>query len=104
MQDVPIGRRVDDLLAALWSVRGTDLLLTAGMPPQLRVHGELRDVPGQPVLTGDDTEALLGELLAPQAAAAWAASHEYDFSFSWRQNARVRGNAFTQRGLTALAL
>ena len=31
-------------------------------------------------------------------------SHEYDFSFSWRDNARIRGNAFSQRGPTAVAL
>ena len=92
------------LLEELWNAGGTDLLLTAGMPPQLRVHGELRAVPGQAVLTGEDTDALLAELLAAEQATAWAATHEYDFSFSWRDNARIRGNAFTQRGLTALAL
>jgi twitching motility protein PilT len=104
MQNDPIGSRIDGLLHSLWTARGTDLLLTAGMPPQIRVHGELRAAPGQAVLTGDDTDSLLAELLAPEPAAAWAATHEYDFSFSWRDNARVRGNAFTQRGLTALAL
>jgi twitching motility protein PilT len=104
MQHDSIGGRIDDLLDALWTARGTDLLLTAGMPPQIRVHGELCAVPGQAALTGDDTDALLAELLAPEPAAAWAQAREYDFSFSWRGDARVRGNAFTQRGLTALAL
>ncbi|HEY3464760.1 MAG TPA: type IV pili twitching motility protein PilT, partial [Amycolatopsis sp.] len=57
------GSRVDGLLDALWQARGTDLLLTAGLPPQLRVHGDLSAVPGHPALTGDDTDALLAELL-----------------------------------------
>jgi twitching motility protein PilT len=56
------------------------------------------------VLTGDDTDALLAELLTPEQATVWEANHEYDFSFGWRDNARVRGNAFSQRGTTALAL
>jgi len=104
MQAHLIGRRVDSLLEALWSVGGTDLLLTAGLPPQIRVNGHLSAVPGAPVLTGDDTENYLIDLLTPEQAAERAARHEYDFSFSWYETARVRGNVFTQRGLTALAL
>ncbi|GAB2822006.1 type IV pilus twitching motility protein PilT [Lentzea nigeriaca] len=95
---------VDALLDVLSAAGGTDLLLTAGMPPQIRVQGLLRPVEGQRALTGDDTEAMLGELLTPEQSAAWAARHEYDFSFGWRGRARIRGNAFSQRGHTALAL
>lgn len=98
------GSRVDGLLDALWQARGTDLLLTAGLPPQLRVHGDLSAVPGHPALTGDDTDALLAELLTDDQARSWRAAHEFDFSFSWRDHARVRGNAFTQRGDTVVAL
>jgi twitching motility protein PilT len=73
------------------------------MPAQIRVHGELRPFDANP-LTGDDTDSLLAELLTDAQAEAWDAHHEYDFSFSWRDQARVRGNAFTQRGFTAIAL
>ncbi|MGN6781173.1 MAG: type IV pilus twitching motility protein PilT, partial [Marmoricola sp.] len=99
-----IGDRVDRLLAALWDVRGTDLLLTVGMPPMLRVDGALQPVAGEPALTTEDTDALLGEVLTLEQRAAWQTRHEYDFSFSWREQARIRGNAFTQRGMTAVAL
>jgi twitching motility protein PilT len=98
------GGRVDGLLAALWRAQGTDLLLTVGMPPQIRVHGELAAVPGQPALKPEDTDALLGELLDDEQKAAWKTAHEYDFAFTWRTDARVRGNAFTQRGYTTVAL
>src|SRR5947207_2430946 len=96
--------RIDELLDALWQARGTDLLLTAGIPPQIRVHGDLHALQGHPVLTGADTEALLAELLSPEQATAWRATNEFDFAFAWRDRARVRGNAFRQRGQTALAL
>jgi twitching motility protein PilT len=99
-----IGGRIDALLGVLWSAGGTDLLLTAGMPPQIRLHGDLNAVPEHPVLTREDTAGLLAELLTAEQAATWQATHEYDFSFSWRDDARVRGNAFTQRGETAVAL
>jgi len=99
-----IGSQIDGLLASLWQVGGTDLLLTVGMPPMLRVDGSLVPAPGTAALTADDTEALLAEVLTPAQLGAWDASQEYDFSFSWRDDARIRGNAFTQRGLTAVAL
>jgi twitching motility protein PilT len=98
------GGRVDGLLAELWQAGGTDLLLTVGMPPQIRVHGELTDVPGRPALTGQDTDALLAELLDADQHETWKTVQEYDFAFSWRTDARVRGNAFTQRGSTTVAL
>ncbi|MFC0548800.1 type IV pilus twitching motility protein PilT [Kutzneria chonburiensis] len=98
------GGRVDGLLAELWQAGGTDLLLTAGMPPQLRVHGQLTGVPGWPPLTGEHTDELLAELLDADQHDAWKTVQEYDFAFSWRTDARVRGNAFTQRGSTTIAL
>ena len=99
-----IGDRVDQLLLALWDARGTDLLLTVGLPPMIRVDGTLRPLPALSQLTADDTDALLAEVLTPEQQGVWESSHEYDFSFSWREHARIRGNAFTQRGLTAVAL
>jgi twitching motility protein PilT len=99
-----IGDRVDLLLNCLWEAKGTDLILTAGLPPMIRVDGTLAPVPGQSVLDGDDTDSLLAEVLTTEQADLWDTQHEYDFSFSWREHARIRGNAFTQRGLTAVAL
>src|SRR4051794_16156450 len=99
-----IGSRIDELLAALWQAGGTDLLLSVGLPPMLRVDGSLTPAPGTTALTLDDTDTLLSEVLTPKQAQAWEGSHEFDFSFSWREEARIRGNAFTQRGLTAVAL
>src|SRR4051794_3253146 len=99
-----IGSRVDGLLALLWEAGGTDLLLSVGLPPMIRVDGTLNPAADTAALTAEDTDALLAEVLTPDQARAWAESHEYDFSFSWRDDARIRGNAFTQRGLTAVAL
>ena len=99
-----IGDRVDRLLDALWGAQGTDLMLTAGLPPMIRVDGTLVPVAGESALTADDTDALLAEVLTPGQQDAWATEREFDFSFSWREHARIRGNAFTQRGLTAVAL
>ncbi len=98
-----LGSRIDHLLAMLWDHQGTDLILTVGMPPQLRLEGSLVSFDG-PVLTAEDTESLLEETLSPEQRAARDGLDEYDFAFTWRDQARIRGNAFVQRGLTAIAL
>ena len=67
-----IGTRIDRLLGNLWDAQGTDLLLTAGMPPQMRVDGDLSPVAGHQALTADDTDALLGELLTDDQTVAVA--------------------------------
>ncbi len=99
-----IGATVDHLLDVLWQAQGTDLLLTVGLPPMIRVDGALSPVDGAVPLTASDTDALLGEVLNADQVEVWEQQHEYDFSFSWREHARIRGNAFTQRGQTAVAL
>jgi len=98
-----IGSRIDSYLNSLWEAGGSDLLLTVGAPPLLRVHGELGSLGDEP-LTAFDTDALLDEVLNHDQKLAWDARQEFDFSFSWRDNARVRGNAFSQQGVTAIAL
>jgi twitching motility protein PilT len=104
-QDRPaVSGQLDALLDVLWRAGGTDLLITAGTPPQIRVQGELTPIPGYPPLTPADTDAFLAGLITYEQGSNWDLSREYDFSFSWRDLARVRGNAFSQRGQTALAL
>ena len=95
---------VDVLLDALWTLGGSDLLLTAGTRPRVRVDGDLRSAPETAPLSPADTERLVASVLTPARRAAFAAGGEIDFSFSWRDTARIRGSAFRQRGAVALAL
>ena len=99
-----VGHRLDALLEKLWILQGTDLLLTVGLPPMVRVQGELIALDDHAVLTEHDCRQLLGDVLSREQQDVWAERHEFDFAFSWRENARIRGNAFTQRGNTAIAL
>src|SRR3954453_20924845 len=95
---------VDALLESLWDAKGTDLLLTAGAMPLIRVDGDLRPIDGHATLTSEETAAAAEELLTDGQRARFADGHELDFSFSWRGHARIRGNAFRQRGAVAVAL
>jgi twitching motility protein PilT len=94
---------IDPYLEALWDRGGTDLLLTADAPPMLRVGGQLDRYAG-PDLTPDDIDAIVTGLVGPALRQAFDSDGEVDFSFSWRGQARFRGNAFRQRHTTALSL
>lgn len=95
---------VDGMLEALWNAGGTDLLLTVGLPPMIRVHGELARIPDVVTLRARDTASFVKDILTEEQLEAWDRRYEYDFAFSWRDHARIRGNIFTQRGNTAIAL
>lgn len=94
----------DQMLERLWDSSGTDLLLTPGTAPMMRVDGELTRLQDMPPQTGDDTARLLQELLTPEQLVVLGTGREVDFSFTWRDQARLRGNAFRTKGLPALAL
>jgi twitching motility protein PilT len=100
----PAAERMHALLVYLWERRGSDLLLTAGTPPLVRIDGNLAAVEGEAVLHPDDTEALIASVLTVEKLRAFHARRELDFSFSWEQSARLRGNAFMQRGSAGLSL
>ena len=95
---------LDQLLEALWLRQGSDLLLTAGASPLLRIDGALERTPDWAPLTPADTEAMLMTLLSARQAADFAVRNEVDLSFSWRDQARFRANGFRQRGSVAVAL
>ena len=91
-------------LEILWDQKGSDLLLTGGSAPRIRVNGKLRPVEGAPILSGDEIDALVRTVLEPSQEETFDTEQDVDFAFSWVDRARLRGSAFTQRGETALAL
>ncbi len=104
MAKPPSTLRADDLLELLWDSKGTDLLVSPGAIPMVRVDGDLGPLDGYGPLTAVDTSDVLEQLLSPTQKAAFADGDEVDFSFTWRKSARLRGNAFRTKGETAIAL
>jgi twitching motility protein PilT len=96
--------RIDAWLQPLWDRGGTDLLLSGGSQPRIRVSGQLHPLEGAPVLTGDEIKSIALELLTPEQRQTFEEFLDADFSFSWGDKARIRGSIFTQRGQTSLAL
>jgi twitching motility protein PilT len=95
---------ITDALDRLLEVSGSDLLISCGTPPRVRKDGSLRLLfDDAPPLQPADTEAMLRDLLNDEQWAELLESRNLDFSFTWRQRVRMRGNAFFQRGSVAAA-
>ena len=94
---------IEQYLTVLALHNATDLHLTAGAPPLLRIDGKLTPI-DQPPLTADEVATLVLGLLDPELAERFHREKEIDFSFSWREEIRFRANVFRQQGTVALAL
>jgi twitching motility protein PilT len=90
-------------LRAVIDAAGTDLVLTIGSPPMIRLDGAIRPVPGQPVIDAALMQQYLGDLLDGDQHAELELHRDEDFAFSYGDD-RFRGNVFYQRGLPAVAL
>lgn len=87
-----------DLLKQAVELQGSDLHLSIGSPPQVRVHGELQKIAGEPDLSASDTKALSYAVLTDAQKKRFEETKELDFSFGIRGVARFRGNMFNQKG------
>jgi twitching motility protein PilT len=94
---------VRELLRLMAERDASDLHLKAGVPPVLRVHGDLLVVEG-PRLTPDSLEEALAQLATEEQRAAFARDQELDFAFDAEGVGRLRVNAAWQRGTIVLAL
>ncbi|MGB4179790.1 MAG: type IV pilus twitching motility protein PilT [Limnochordia bacterium] len=82
----------------------SDLHLSAGAPPMIRVFGQTRPVEGYNPLTPAEIEAMVLPLLSESQQAVLEASGEVDFSYGLKGLGRFRCNVSKQRGSLTLAL
>ena len=88
---------VDDLLRTLLDREGSDLHLTAGSPPGLRIRGEIHPLENCEPLTPKDTQDLILNLLSEEQRRRFDAELELDFAYSIPGLSRFRANVFQQR-------
>ena len=81
----------------------SDLVLTQGQPPIIRVVGDLHKIEG-PVQQSEDIWRLASTLLTPQQRQAFEQSNEMDCSFGIEKRARFRVNVFRQQGAVGMVL
>lgn len=94
---------LDKLLSLGIEKKASDIHITVGMPPILRINGELVKL-DCPILKPDDTKRLTDEILTEKMIEKLEEKGEIDVSFSSPGQSRYRVNAFKQRGSYGIVL
>lgn len=89
---------LSELLRKLTELRGSDLHITTGSAPQIRVDGHLSPLEGYQSLTSTDTKQLAYSVLTDAQKHRFEEKLELDFSFGVKGLSRFRANIFNQRG------
>ncbi len=93
---------ISELLAFSVKNKASDLHLSAGLPPMIRVHGDIRRI-NVPALDNQEVRAMVYDIMSDSQRKIYEAQLEVDFSFELRDVARFRVNAFNQeRGAGAV--
>ena len=97
-------QELKDLLSTVTLEGGSDLHLSEGRHPTIRVNGILIPLVKKPILSHEDIDSLLGLMIDDGARKRFADTKELDFSYQFNPEARFRGNAYIQRGAHTIAL
>lgn len=94
---------IKDMLEKAQERNASDLHITAGIPPKLRIDGVLENI-GDERLTPEDTERFVREMLTEHASQVFLEKGEADFSYIVPGMGRYRVNVFRQRGSCACVM
>ena len=94
---------IKDLLELTIQRGASDLHIISGLPPYIRVQGNLMPVGSEAILTPDIVEKYVKEVLNQQNLERFTINKELDFSLSFSAKARFRINAYTQKGSYAIS-
>ena len=94
---------VEKLVGELMSSNASDLLISAGVPPCLKVNSEMIRLPGRHMTPGD-VEQIAKTLMNETQWREFEAQGELDFGLSNASIGRFRINAYRQRGSISLAI
>lgn len=94
---------IKELLRVAKDAGASDLHVTAGAAPRMRIHGQLITM-DFPKLRPEDTESFLEEIMDERQRRTFEENGEVDLSFSVRNEGRYRAGIYRQRGSAAIAL
>jgi twitching motility protein PilT len=93
-----------DIVLAALERRASDIHITAGAAPSIRVRGRLFALEGFPVLGVSDTREIAYSIMSDTQRQRFENDRQVDFSYSVPRTARMRVNAYLQRGAVSAAL
>ncbi len=96
--------KIAELLDTVVSEGASDLHISAGSPPIIRLAGSLVPLVQYKVLTAEDTEGLLRSILPEDRWEGFKTAQAVDFSYAHGTNARFRINGYIVQGAVAIAM
>ncbi len=96
--------KLADILHKAVRSNASDIHITAGAKPSIRVDGKITPFTEYPVLTPDMTQKLAYSVMSEKHRKALEEKGQVDFSFGVKDLARFRANVFFQRGSIAMVL
>ncbi|MGI9078364.1 MAG: type IV pilus twitching motility protein PilT [Gemmatimonadaceae bacterium] len=100
----PATLNLRSLLEEMIARNASDLHITAGERPKLRIDGDITNSTVEQVLSPKDTLQLAYSILTENQKKRFEIDDELDFSFGLQNLARFRGNCFKQRGCVSLVI
>jgi twitching motility protein PilT len=94
---------IDEILMMAVERKASDIHLTTGLPPMVRIDGEIVALP-YTVMEAMDTRRLVYDVLSDEQLSKYEQTHELDFAYSLKGVGRFRFNAYMQRNSVAGAL
>ncbi len=94
---------IREILQTAWEHKASDVHMTVGIPPKMRVNGTLVTMPYDRMLPADTLE-VLKSIMNEKQEEKFEEMGELDFSYSIPDLGRYRVNAYRQRGTVAMAL
>lgn len=94
---------IQQLLQLVIDKKASDLHLVVGIPPALRVDGELIRVSNEPPLSKEEAERIIKGVLNAEQLERVTVNKDIDFSLAFSQDARFRVNVYYQKGGIAAA-
>jgi twitching motility protein PilT len=95
-------KELEELILTVIRENGSDLHLSVGRNPVIRVAGELIFLLKHPILEKEDTLGFLKQILDKEKVEKFLKEKEVDFAYDFRGEARLRGNAFFQKGTISI--
>ncbi len=95
---------INELIALTRGQNGSDIHLTLGEPPCIRIFGKVHRLSDRPQLSAEDLERIARELTAANDITYDPKHQEYDFCYVNDKNERHRVNIFMQKGARGIVL
>jgi len=93
-----------ELLEAVGKQNASDLHISVGRHPTLRIDGDLIPLVKKPIITPEDAQGLVLALLNEEQKQRFLKEKELDFAYSYKDKARFRVNVFFQQGYMGASL